>query len=70
MRFIFWKPLGPTQGFDTKNPLLSPSLAIQGHTYVHFCKCSGREQKKEGKRHRRAGPGSKPVGVGSGVVFA
>ena len=62
--------MGPTQGFDTKNPLLSPSLAIQGHTYVHFCKCSGREQKKEGKRHRRAGPGSKPVGVGSGVVFA
>lgn len=49
MRFIIWKGLGPTQGFDTKKPLLSPSLAIQGHTYVHFCKCSGRAQKKKAK---------------------
>ena len=37
------------------------------------CECLGQArhaQKKEGKRHRRAGPGSKPARVGSGVVFA
>ena len=34
MRFIIWKPLGPTQGFDTKKPFI---ITILGHSRSHIC---------------------------------